>query len=216
MKSQDTGDALQALRAAGVREQPIFCLQNGIANEPDGAAAVSECPWRHGDDARHLHGAGRRGLPRDAEAGTVRYRALSVRSRMRRMRPGRAFDGAEMAGFVHDDVMASKRGKLLLNLGNALEASLGRGNERGDWPEQVRAEAEAVLSAAGLAGTMSAWTCPAARSSCRWARSRARPLRRVHLAEPRAGHGAGRDRLPQRRNRLAGADGAPRRRGTRS
>jgi hypothetical protein len=55
-----------------------------------------------------------------------------------------------MAGFVHDDVMASKRGKLLINLGNALEASLGRGNDRGDWPERVRAEAEGVLRAAGL------------------------------------------------------------------
>jgi hypothetical protein len=43
------------------------------------------------------------------------------------------------------------RGKLLINLGNALEASLGRGNDRGDWPERVRAEAEGVLRAAGLA-----------------------------------------------------------------
>jgi 2-dehydropantoate 2-reductase len=34
MKSQDTTKRCMALRAAGVRDQPIFCLQNGIANEP--------------------------------------------------------------------------------------------------------------------------------------------------------------------------------------
>jgi 2-dehydropantoate 2-reductase len=61
-----------------------------------------------------------------------------------------AFDAAGMAGFVHDDVMSSKRGKLLLNLGNALEASLGRGADRGDWPDLVRTEAESVLRGAGL------------------------------------------------------------------
>jgi 2-dehydropantoate 2-reductase len=33
MKTQHTLAALERLRAAGVREQPIFCVQNGIANE---------------------------------------------------------------------------------------------------------------------------------------------------------------------------------------
>jgi 2-dehydropantoate 2-reductase len=67
---------------------------------------------------------------------------------------------SRMAGFVHDDVMASKRGKLLINLGNALEASLGRGNDRGDWPERVRAEAEGCSGPPVCHGTMSAWTAP--------------------------------------------------------
>jgi 2-dehydropantoate 2-reductase len=150
MKSQDTGDALQALREAGVRDQPVFCLQNGIANE---AAALRLFPNVHGVTVMMpatytvpgvvvCHGTPKLGLfdigrfPSGSDAADV---ALAE-----------AFDQGRMAGFVHDDVMASKRGKLLLNLANALEASLGRGTDRGDWPELVRGEAEAVFRAAGL------------------------------------------------------------------
>jgi 2-dehydropantoate 2-reductase len=150
MKSQDTGPALRALRAAGVRDQAIFCLQNGVANEP---AALRLFPNVHGVTVMMpasytvpgevlCHGTPKLGLfdigrvPSGTDAAD---RALAD-----------AFDGAGMRGFLHEDVMASKRGKLLLNLGNALEASLGRGKDRGDWPARVRAEAEAVLRAAGL------------------------------------------------------------------
>ena len=137
MKTQDTEAALSALRAAGVRDQPVFCLQNGIANEP---MALRLFPNVHGvtvmmpggytDPGVILaHGTPKLGffdIGRYPQGSDEADRALAT-----------AFDGAQMAGFVHDDVMASKRGKLLLNLGNALEASLGRGNERGDWPDRV-------------------------------------------------------------------------------
>src|SRR5262245_60109948 len=33
VKSQDTEAALQLLRDAGVRDQPVVCAQNGVANE---------------------------------------------------------------------------------------------------------------------------------------------------------------------------------------
>lgn len=149
MKSQDTDEAVRALRAAGVRTQPIFCLQNGIANEP---AALRLFPNVHGVTVMMpagysvpgvvvCHGTPKLGLfdigrfPSGSDAADA---ALAD-----------AFDGAGMAGFVHADVMASKRGKLLLNLGNALEATLGR-SDRGDWPGAVRAEAEAVYRTAGL------------------------------------------------------------------
>jgi 2-dehydropantoate 2-reductase len=33
MKTQDTGAALERLRAVGAADQPIFCVQNGVANE---------------------------------------------------------------------------------------------------------------------------------------------------------------------------------------
>lgn len=151
MKTQDTEPALQALRAAGVREQPIFCLQNGIANEP---MALRLFPNVHGVTVMMpaaytvpgtviCHGTPKLGLfdigrfPSGTDEADTALKDL--------------FDGARMSGFTHADVMASKRGKLLLNLGNALEASLGRGNDRGDWPDLVRAEGEAVLTAAGLA-----------------------------------------------------------------
>ena len=34
MKGPDTAGALLRLKAAGVSRQPIFCFQNGVANEP--------------------------------------------------------------------------------------------------------------------------------------------------------------------------------------
>jgi 2-dehydropantoate 2-reductase len=150
MKSQDTSDALGALRAAGVRDQPIFCLQNGIANESmalrlfpnvHGVTVMTPAAYTvpgvvvcHGTPKLGIFDIGRYPSGEDAADAAL----------------ARAFDDCGMAGFVHAEVMASKRGKLLINLGNALEASLGRGNDRGDWPERIRAEAEGVLKAAGL------------------------------------------------------------------
>lgn len=150
MKTQDCLDALHRLRLAGLRDQPIFCLQNGIANEP---TALRLFPNVHGVTVMMpaaytepgevlCHGTPKLGVfdtgrfPKGSDADDARLAAL--------------FDGARMAGFVQDDVMASKRGKLLLNLSNCLEAAVGRGADRGDFPQRVRAEAEAVFRAAGL------------------------------------------------------------------
>mgnify|MGYP000031200617 CR=1 FL=1 len=42
------------------------------------------------------------------------------------LRLARLIDGPRIGGFVHDNVMASKRGKLLLNVSNAIDAAIGR------------------------------------------------------------------------------------------
>lgn len=150
MKTQDCLDALHRLRSAGLRDQPLFCLQNGVANEP---MALRLFPNVHGvtvmmpatftDPGEVLcYGTPKLGLfdigrfPAGADDDDARLAAL--------------FDSADMRGFVHPDVMASKRGKLLVNLGNCLEAAVGRGGDRGDFPARTRAEAEAVFRAAGL------------------------------------------------------------------
>jgi ketopantoate reductase len=54
MKTQHTLAALERLRAAGVREQPIFCVQNGIANERLCAPPLPGSARRDGDDAGQL------------------------------------------------------------------------------------------------------------------------------------------------------------------
>ena len=46
--------------------------------------------------------------------------------------------------------MEQKYGKLLMNLGNAIQATLGVEARRGPYYEAVRAEGEAVLKAAGI------------------------------------------------------------------
>lgn len=150
MKTQDTEAALHRLRASGVRDQPIFCLQNGIANEPmalrlfpnvHGVTVMMPAAYTepgevigYGTPKLGLFDIGR--FPCGADDADATLAAL--------------FDSARMAGFVHDDVMASKRGKLLLNLGNCLEAALGRGQDHGDFPVRARTEAVTVFRAAGL------------------------------------------------------------------
>jgi 2-dehydropantoate 2-reductase len=151
MKTQDCLDALQCLRLAGVRDQPLFCLQNGVSNEPMALRLFANVhgvtvmmPAGFTDPGEVLcYGTPKLGLfdigrfPSGSDDDDARLAAL--------------FDTAQMRGFVHQDVMASKRGKLLVNLGNCLEAAVGRGADRGDFPARARAEAEAVFRAAGLA-----------------------------------------------------------------
>jgi 2-dehydropantoate 2-reductase len=60
-------------------------------------------------------------------------------------------EAAGIAAFVSDEVMASKHGKLLLNLGNIVEAALGRGVAKGPLNALLRREGAAVLGAAGIA-----------------------------------------------------------------
>jgi 2-dehydropantoate 2-reductase len=150
MKTQDTIRALERLRAAGVAEQPIFCVQNGVANErfalrrfPNvhgvtvmlpaafttaGEVAVFSLP-RHG-----IFDIGRFPAGKDAADDTV----------------AAALEAANIAAFVSPDVMASKYGKLLLNLNNVVEASLGVDAGHKRFSAVLRREAEPVLAAAGI------------------------------------------------------------------
>lgn len=151
MKTQDTEAALERLRAAGVRGQPIFCVQNGVANE---RMALRRFPQVHGvtvmmpasfsvpgevavfSTPRHgIFDIGR--FPGGSDTAD---RALAA-----------ALEAAGIAAFVTDEVMASKYGKLLLNLGNIVEAALGHEADRGRFGALLRAEGEAALAAAGIA-----------------------------------------------------------------
>ncbi len=62
-----------------------------------------------------------------------------------------ALQTANIAAFVTPEVMASKHGKLLLNLHNIVEAALGPGTETRRFDALLRAEGEAALAAAGIA-----------------------------------------------------------------
>lgn len=150
MKTQDTVAALSRLHAAGVREQPIFCVQNGVSNErfalrrfanvhavtvmmpasftTPGEVAAFSAP-RHG-----MFEIGRYPEGQDAADEAV----------------AQALQAANIAAFVTPSVMESKYGKLLLNLRNIVEAALGHNADHGRFPKILRAEAEAVLIAAGI------------------------------------------------------------------
>lgn len=150
MKTQDTQPALEALRAAGVADQPVLCVQNGVANErmalrffpnvygvtvmmPSDYLVPGEvnafCAPRHGvlEIGRYPSGS-------DADAAAI----------------AAALERANIAAFVDADVMAGKYGKLRLNLHNVIEAAAGPGESKERFAAIVRDEAEAVYRAAGI------------------------------------------------------------------
>ncbi|MER7888302.1 2-dehydropantoate 2-reductase N-terminal domain-containing protein [Micromonospora sp. NPDC094482] len=159
VKSQDTATALATWVDAPVvgggtagERLPLFTAQNGVANESTAlrlfARVHGVCVWL---PATHL------------EPGVV---VANGHPHPGMLHLGRHPSGSDdtdravaaeltAAGFVapvRPDVMRWKYGKLLGNLGNGLQALLGR-----DIPEElagrVRAEGEAVLAAAGIAHT---------------------------------------------------------------
>ena len=151
MKSQHTAGALADLRAAGVTDQPIFCCQNGVANE---AMAARLFPNVHGvtvlmPNVFLTPGViGMRGHPRFGvfELGRYPHGHDADDTRL-----AEALTQANVAAFVMDDVMAGKYGKLLMNVTNIIDAALGPGQRGGALGDRVRAEARAVYAAAGIA-----------------------------------------------------------------
>lgn len=151
MKSQDTAEAIAALVRAGVSDQPIFCFQNGLNNE--------RLALRHFANVYGVTVI----IPADYTVpgevvcyGTPRYGLFDV---------GRYPSGlddiattlvtvltaANFAAFATDEVQRSKRGKLIENLGNVVDAAMGPdSNGGGDVMDAVRAEARAVYVAASL------------------------------------------------------------------
>lgn len=150
MKTQDTEAALLRLRRAGVSDQPILCVQNGVANErlalrlfPNVYAVTVMMP----SDYLTPGEVNALSVPRHGIFDIGRYPggsdvvAANVAS---------ALERANIAAFVQPDVMASKCGKLLINLRNVIEAALGVDADSGPFYRLVRAEGEAVYEAAGI------------------------------------------------------------------
>jgi 2-dehydropantoate 2-reductase len=153
MKSQDTQAALLALRDAGVTEQTIVCAQNGVANErmalrlfPNvyGMTVMLPADYTVPGEVNCYFGPkfgifdlGRYPQGTDATAEAV---AEHLRA-------------ANFGAFVLDDVMQSKYGKLVSNLGNVLEAALGPAADRKSFVARAQAEAETVYRAAGITWT---------------------------------------------------------------
>ncbi|HEY9010902.1 MAG TPA: 2-dehydropantoate 2-reductase N-terminal domain-containing protein [Devosia sp.] len=150
MKSQDTEAALRDLSAAGVTAQTILCAQNGVANEraalrlfPNvlGMTVMLPADYTVPGEVTCFGGPnyGMFDLGRYPRGGDATVEAVATHLR-----------AANFAVFVQDDVMRSKYGKLLENLGNVLDAALGRGSDFEDIADEARDEGRAVLRAAGI------------------------------------------------------------------
>jgi 2-dehydropantoate 2-reductase len=149
-KSQQTVLALNALAAAGFADSPLVCVQNGVQNERAALrrfGAVYGCcvmfpttflepgvVLEHSAPVPGLLDVGRYPMGSDGVAGRVTA----------------AFGDAGFDARVLDDVMRWKYRKLVLNLGNVVEAVCGPAARGGTIDQLARAEGEACLAAAGI------------------------------------------------------------------
>jgi 2-dehydropantoate 2-reductase len=151
VKSQDTVGVLDDLRTAGVTDLPIVCMQNGVANERQVlrrfARAYGICVMLPAD---HLS-------PGVVRVWTAPSSGLLDVGRYPHgvddlcVQLASTLEAATFGSIPRDDIMSWKYRKLLMNLGNAVEAVCGRQAGRGRLGELVRAEGDAVLAAAGIA-----------------------------------------------------------------
>ena len=149
VKSQDTGAVLTDLRAAGVTDQPIVCMQNGVDNErqalrlfPNVYGVCVMLPADHlAPGVVRVWTAPRSGL---LDVGRYPHGLDDVCVQL-----ADTLEAATFGSVPRDDIMSWKYRKLLMNLGNAVEAVCGRKAAR--LAEMVRSEGEAALAAAGIA-----------------------------------------------------------------
>ncbi len=150
VKSHQAHDALAALRRHAPDDVAIVCATNGIATETAAlrlfARTYAVCvmlPATHLEPGVVVAGChptpaildiGR--IPAGTDATTAAV-AADLRA-------------AGLASEERPDIMAWKRRKLLMNLGNGIDASFARGGAADDLAERAEAEGERVLAAAGL------------------------------------------------------------------
>jgi 2-dehydropantoate 2-reductase len=166
MKSQDTADALLALRDAGFGDRPVLCAQNGVNNERLALrlfANVYAMTVMTPADYTVPGEVSCFGTPRHALLDIGRYPSGTDDTLAG---IAAALTGANLAVTVMDEVMRSKYGKLVENLGNVVEAAVGHTRARLETlgaaaasaeasalsavMAAVRAEAETVYRAAGI------------------------------------------------------------------
>ena len=146
MKSHDTVAALAAL-PPGI---PIVCVQNGVANEREALRRFADvygvcvmCPTNFLSpgvvQAYSSPTPGILDLGRYPSGVDALETAVSG-----------AFRAAGFESEPRPDIMRWKYGKLLMNLGNAIEALCGPRARAGTLASLTRSEGEAVLQAAGI------------------------------------------------------------------
>jgi 2-dehydropantoate 2-reductase len=150
MKTQDTMAALEQLRGAGVTDQPIVCVQNGVENE---RLALRLFPNVYGIcvmlPASYLEPGVVRAysVPKPGILDIGRYPNGTDKTCEK---VAAALERAGFSAMPDPAIMKQKYGKLLMNVGNALQAALGAPARRGRYYEALREEAEAVFKAAGI------------------------------------------------------------------
>lgn len=149
VKGQHTPDAIDAL-SPFAPDLPVVCLQNGTANEAaflrvfrDVYAAPVMLPATHLEPGVvQAHSAPTTGIldiGRFPSGADDQAEAISA-----------ALRASTFGSVVRDDVMRWKWRKLLMNLGNVVDAACGRAHGNGPILEAMWTEADRVLDVAGI------------------------------------------------------------------
>lgn len=150
MKTQDTAPALERLAAAAAHALPVVCMQNGVENERLAARWFGDvygvcvlCPTAHVSpgvvQAFSAPVAGVLDVGRYPSGADGTAHAIAG-----------ALDASGFSSRVMPEIMRWKYGKLLMNLGNAVDALCARDDAAGELLRRVYAEGEACLAAAGI------------------------------------------------------------------
>lgn len=149
MKSQDTASGLAALRQAAVPSTTVVCLQNGVDNERAALrlfanvyAVCVMCPAAHLEPG--VVEAFSSPIPGLLDVGRYPIGTDSVCSEL-----AAAFRAATFESVERPDIMRWKYRKLLMNLGNAVEAVCAAPG-RSEVSKLARDEGVACLRAAGI------------------------------------------------------------------
>lgn len=152
-KTQDTIAALDALRQAGFDDQPVFCMQNGVANEAmalrffpnvHSVAVMLPAEYMAVDEAIAF------GRP---NVGVFDIGRFPGGSDAADAAMAAALTDARIPTFVVEEAMQNKYGKLLVNLGNIVEAALGREVRAAAIRDALMSEAIGVYETAGIRWT---------------------------------------------------------------
>ncbi|MGZ9811475.1 ketopantoate reductase family protein [Pseudoroseicyclus sp. H15] len=150
-KTQHTEAALAQLQAAGVSDQPVFCFQNGVENErlalrrfPNVHAATVMLPAEYATPGT----VAAFGTPKLGIFDIGRYPGGTDAADEALVA---ALNAADFVARTSPEVMASKYGKLILNLCNIADAALPKGETRDALCDRLMDEGRAVLEAAGIA-----------------------------------------------------------------
>ena len=150
MKTQDTADALDALAAVAPATTPIVCAQNGVENE---RLALRRFPDVYGIcvmlPATHLE-PGVVDVSSTPVSGILDVGRFSIGTDAISDEVAAALSASSFASDSVPDIMRRKYAKLLMNLGNALDAACGPGSRTSPLMARARDEARACFAAAGI------------------------------------------------------------------
>jgi 2-dehydropantoate 2-reductase len=150
VKSQDTFAAAQALAEHASSDTPVVALQNGVANEP------MLLRW-----FANVYGVCVMAPTAHVEPGVVQAQSAPINGLLDIGRypfgvdatataVAGALGAATFESVPRDDIMRWKYAKLLMNLGNAVQATCAPDDAARDLVRAARREGEATLDAAGI------------------------------------------------------------------